>query len=141
MSSSLYPVAVLILGTLAAARAANEEPVVVAHASVNARQIRTEDLRDIFLGERHTLQEGPTVSPVFLRNGPTHEAFLKAYIGKSDGAFRAGWMRMVFTGKGTLPRTFESEADLLDYVSVTPGAIGYARSAGSRPNVKVLAVK
>jgi ABC-type phosphate transport system substrate-binding protein len=140
MSSLLYRVAVLILGTLAA-RAANEELVVVVHASGNARAISVEDLRDIFLGERHKLPDGPAVSPVFLRNGPTHEAFLKAYVGKSDGAFRAGWMRLVFTGKGTLPRTFESEADLLDYVSVTPGAIGYARSAGSRPNVKVLSVK
>ena len=140
MRSFLHGVLLLILPVLTLG-AANEELVVIVNSSVSARGISSDDLRDVFLGEKHALEEGWKVSPVFLKNGPTHDAFLRAYIGKSDGAFRAGWLRLVFTGKGTLPRTFDSETALLDYIAATPGAIGYARSAGTHPNVKVLAVK
>ncbi len=121
--------------------AAVSEVIVVAHASTRLREIQAEDLRAIFLGETRALPNGQKVSPVFLSSGATHEAFLKTYIGKSDGAFRAGWMRLVFTGRGTLPRNFDSESALLDYLAVTPGAIGYVRSTAGRPNVKMLAVR
>ena len=141
MRISFYRAAVLIPLVWAAAGVSEEGLVVVANSSVAARQVKSEELREIFLGERRTLADGSKISPVFLKNGPAHQAFLKAYVGKSDGAFRAGWMRLVFTGKGTLPRTFESEAGLLEYVAATPGAIGYTGLFTARPNVKVLAVE
>lgn len=141
MRNSLSCAAVLLLGMAVQGAATGEELAVVVNASAQARAIRSDDLREIFLGERHALPDGWKVTPVFLKSGPTHDAFLHAYVGKSDGAFRAGWMRLVFTGKDTLPRTFDSEAALLDYIAATPEAIGYVRSAGAHPGVKVLAVK
>jgi hypothetical protein len=140
MRPFLYSAALLILPVLTLG-AAREELLVIVNSSVSARAISSGDLREVFLGERHALGDGSKVNPVLLKDGPTHDAFLSAYIGKSEAAFRAGWLRLVFTGKGTLPHTFDSETALLDYIAATPGAIGYVRSAGTRPNVKVLAVK
>ena len=142
MRGFLYRAAVLIpLVWAAVAKASDEGLVVVANASVSAREVKSEELREIFLGERRTLANGSKISPVFLKNGPAHQSFLDAYVGKSDGAFRAGWMRLVFTGKGSLPRTFDTEAEVLEYVAATPGTIGYVRSFTARANVKILAVK
>jgi len=115
--------------------------VVVANSSVKPICIKPADLREIFLGERSSLPDGSKVIPVLLRSGRIHEAFLTTYLGKSEGSLEAGWRRMVFTGRGLMPRTFDSEADLLDYVAKTPGALGYAGGTGGRPGVKILTVK
>jgi hypothetical protein len=47
----------------------------------------------------------------------------------------------VFTGKGSLPKTLSSDAEMVKYVSKTKGAIGYVSAASSTDGVKVLEVK
>ena len=46
----------------------------------------------------------------------------------------------MFTGQGSMPKEFGSEADLLDYVEATPGAIGYVSRVNEKNSVKVLRV-
>ena len=61
-------------------------------------------------------------------------------MGKGDAAFRAAWRSLVFAGQGSMPKTFDTEAALIEYVAATPGAIGYV---GKDPgdSVKKLNVK
>ena len=47
---------------------------------------------------------------------------------------------MVFTGKGSLPRLFESEEELVQFVRNTPGAIGFIQSATPHDGVKTIAM-
>lgn len=113
---------------------------VVANSSVSVSTIAHDDVREIFLGTQHSLSNGSRVTPVLLSGGPVHESFLKSYLGKSPEAFRTWWLRMVFTGQGLLPKTFASEADLVDYVGRTRGALGYATRASLRGTVKCVAI-
>ena len=119
-----------------------QEVVVVANKSVKAADVSAGDLRDVFSGDKSNLSDGSHVVPVTLRGGPVHEAFLKKYVGKGDAAFRAGWRSLVFSGQGAMPKIFDTEAALVDYVAATPGAIGYASAgAANKEGVKILAVK
>jgi len=115
--------------------------VVVANSGVKATEVSSDDLRDVFTGAKSSLKDGSRVTPVTLKGGAEHEAFLKKYVGKSDSAFRAGWRSLVFTGQAAMPKTFESETALLDYVAATPGAIGYVSKGASNDKVKTLEVK
>jgi ABC-type phosphate transport system substrate-binding protein len=133
----LVLIVLLLLGSAAYA----EETVVVANNSVKNSEISANDLREVFSGEKTSLPGGVRVSPVTLRGGAAHEAFLRAYIGKSDPAFRAAWRSLVFTGQASMPKTFDTEAALLDYVAATPGAIGYVSKGASRDKVKTLVVR
>ena len=118
-----------------------QEAVVVANSAVKAADISSDDVRDVFTGTKSTLKDGSRVTPVTLKGGASHEAFLKKYVGKSDSAFRAGWRSLVFTGQAAMPKTFDTEAALLDYVAATPGAIGYVGKETDQSKVKTLAVK
>lgn len=115
--------------------------VVVANSSVSVAAIPPDDLREIFLGAKYSLSNGAKVTPVLLKGGPVHDLFLKSYLGKTAEGFRTWWLQIVFTGQGLLPKTFVSEADLVDYVSQTRGAIGYATRANVRGNVKCIPIK
>ena len=117
-----------------------QDVVVIANKSVKAADVSSDDLKDVFSGDKSSLKDGSHVVPVTLKAGAVHEAFLKKYVGKGDGAFRAAWRSLVFAGTGAMPKTFDTESAVIEYVAATPGAIGYV---GKDPGdtVKKLAVR
>ena len=137
----LLLVALLILLARQALPGESTSVVVIANGSISASEIAQDDLREIFLGTKYSLPNGAKVTPVLLKGGPVHESFLKTYLGKSVEGFRTWWLQIVFTGQGLLPKTFVSEAELVDYVSRTRGAVGYATRASVRGNVKCIPVR
>jgi ABC-type phosphate transport system substrate-binding protein len=115
--------------------------VVIANNTLKDQEISAADLHDVFTGSATTLRDGSHVVPVLLKSGRVHDSFLASYIGKSDGAFRAGWRSLLFTGQSSLPRTFDSEAGVVEYVAHTPGALGYVARSTPHEGVKALTVR
>jgi ABC-type phosphate transport system substrate-binding protein len=120
---------------------AQSQSVVIANPSVKAADVSKSDLRDVFTGASSSLKDGSHVTPVLLKQGSAHDDFLTAYIGKNDTAFRASWRSLVFSGQATMPKSFDSEAAVVEYVAHTAGAIGYIGKATPHEGVKVLAVR
>jgi ABC-type phosphate transport system substrate-binding protein len=132
---------VLGLGIVfACAMASAQDVVVVAYGKTTVSYISAPQLRDIFTGVRSRFADGTRATPVMLKGGPVHEVFLAKHVGEASEDFRALWRKAVFTGQGSMPKEFDSEADLLHYVSVTPGAIGYVSRVRDGDAVKVLTV-
>lgn len=132
----------IVLGCAAIqARSQAQNVVVIVNSGVRATAASSDDIRGIFTGDKSSLGDGSRVTPVTLRGGPAHEVFLKTYVGKGDAAFRTGWRNLVFTGQGSMPKMFDSEAALVDYVAATPGAIGYVSKGMDVGKAKTLAVR
>jgi ABC-type phosphate transport system substrate-binding protein len=125
---------------LACAPASAQDVVIVVNRKVTVSRISAAELRDIFTGVRSRLDDGTRAVPVVLKGGPVHEVFLHHHVGDSPEEFRTRWRKAVFTGQGSMPREFVSEAALLNYVAATPGAIGYVSRVGDGDSVRVLAV-
>jgi hypothetical protein len=121
-------------GTMANA----QDVIFVANRDVQISEIKISDLRAIFLGEKTRFADGSHAVPVMLKGGPAHEVFVKNYFDESPNDFREQWRKAVFTGQGSMPKSFDSESALLEYVSVTPGTIGYVSRIGPQANVKSL---
>jgi hypothetical protein len=137
----------LLLGCLAAvaswsgvAVSAAASVQVIANPSVKSAAVSAEDLKNVFLGTKKSLPDGSTVEPVLAESGPAHEAFLKDVLGKSDQALRNYFKTLVFTGKGSMPKSFASDAEILKYVAKTPGAIGYVAAGADAAGVKKLTI-
>ena len=92
---------------------------VVANPSVTASAISTEELKAVFLLTKASIAEGGHVEPVLVKGGPTHEAFLKEYVGKTDSALETYYRSLVFTGKASMPKSFASDADVVAFVAKT----------------------
>ena len=133
-------VSMLLLGVaLAAAPAFAADVQVIANTNVSV-DLSAADVKEIFLGAKDSVG-GTAVVPVLASAGPTHEAFLKTYVGKSDQALRNHFKSLVFTGKGSMPKSFASDAEVIKYVASTKGAIGYVSGGAELAGVKKLQVK
>jgi hypothetical protein len=133
---------ILLFGVvLSCAVAKAQDVMIVVNSGVKATAASSDDIRGVFTGDKSSLGDGSHVTPVTLKGGEAHEAFLKAYVGKSDAAYRTAWRSLVFTGQGAMPKTFDTETALVDYVAATPGAIGYVGKGTEHDKVKTLAIK
>jgi hypothetical protein len=113
---------------------------VVANPSVHAASVSADDLKAVFLGNKKALPDGSNVEPVLAESGAAHDAFLKDVLGKSDQALRNYFKTLVFTGKGSMPKSFASDAEIIKYVAKTPGAIGYISASADAAGVKKIAI-
>jgi ABC-type phosphate transport system substrate-binding protein len=120
---------------------AQGQVLVIANSTVAAANVSRAELRDIFTGASSSLKDGAQVTPVLLKQGPVNDEFLSLYIGKSDTGFRAGWRSILFSGQGIMPKTLGSDAAVVEYVTHTPGAIGYIALATPHSGVKILVVR
>jgi ABC-type phosphate transport system substrate-binding protein len=131
---------ILLLGFVSCWSAANAQDVVlVANKDVQISEIGAADLRALFLGAKTRFADGSHAVPVTLKGGPTHEVFLRNHLGETPADFQAQWRKAVFTGQGAMPRAFESESAVIEYVAATPGAIGYVSRISAQDQVKRLA--
>jgi hypothetical protein len=113
---------------------------IIANSSVSAVSISADDIKSIFLLEKKSLGSNP-VEPVLLKSGPTHEAFLKQFVGKTDSTLLTLYRSLTFTGKGSMPKALDSDADVIAYVAKTKSAIGYISDSSRAEGVKTLKVK
>jgi len=131
---------ILLLGSLGSWSATQAQDVVlVANEGVQISEITDTDLRAIFIGTKTRFADGSHAVPVTLKGGAVHEVFLKNHLGESLEEFRSQWRKVVFTGQGGMPKAFDSESALIEYVAATPGAIGYVSRISSQQRVKSLA--
>ena len=127
-----------LITCLSAARA--QDVVLIANPDVQISEIKDADLRAIFTGAKTRFADGTHVVPVTLKGGPVHEVFLRNHLGQNPDEFRALWRKAVFTGQGSMPKTFDSETALMDYVSAPHGALGYVSRVSPQGNVKCVAI-
>ena len=132
-------VVMLATGMLGTLHAFASDVKIVANPSIRADSITPAELRSVFLQDRRSL-DGSHVEPVLATGGAAHEAFLRQYVGKSDDGLRTYYHTLVFTGTGAMPKFLDSDAEIINYVSRTKGAIGYVNIDFPTNGVKVLAI-
>lgn len=129
--------ALLILFVAATLRANASDYVVIANASMGGRTVTESDLRQIFLGVKTSL-DGKRVEPVVAESGAAHAEFASGLLGKTTQGLKNYYRMLVFSGKGSIPKSLSSDAAIVAFVAQNRGAIGYVhKSAVLRGVVRV----
>ena len=118
-----------------------QDILIVANKSVSISQLTSAQIRELFTGTKTRFSDGSHAVPVILKGGPVHEVFLHRHVGDSPEEFRTRWRRLVFTGQGSMLKEFATEATMLEYITSTPGAIGYVSRVTVPDSVKILVVQ
>ena len=127
-------------GTLSVSDA-NAGILIVANKSVQAESIKKAELKDIFLGNTIKWGDKSKINIVVQKNSDAHDEFVKEVTRKSASQFRNYWKKMVFTGKGSSPKSFDKSDELLAYIAATDGAIGYIAANVQPDGVKVIKIQ
>ena len=110
----------------AAAQGAAPSYVVVVNAANPLTSLSKGDLAKIFLKKIDRFSNGQQATPVNLGDAsPVRERFTKEILGKSVGALESYWQQQIFSGKNVPPVTKASDAEVIEFVRATPGAVGY----------------
>jgi ABC-type phosphate transport system substrate-binding protein len=83
------------------------------------------ELKAILRGERQRWSDGTKVSIAFMKtNTAVGSETAEKILDMSGDQLNKLWLALVFQGKAKAPNFFSNPADLENYVSQTPGAIG-----------------
>ncbi len=113
----------------------------IANPSVTQTEISASDIKEIYLGNKGTWQDGASMNVGMIANQVVLAGFLTKYIDMPYRMFDFHWKQTVFSGKAVQPKKFANDAEMIQFVSSTPGAIGFVEAVGDAKNVKVLTVK
>ena len=122
-----------------ASTAAFADVVVIANKNVSETSMTKDKVKNIFLGKIVKWQDSSRIHFVTLK-GDVHKSFLKEYIGRSTNQYKTYWKKVLFTGKGSMPKTFSTEQEIIQYVANTEGAVGYINKNTASENVATISV-
>jgi ABC-type phosphate transport system substrate-binding protein len=129
--------ALLVLSV--AAGAAQAQVAVVVGAKSATAAMTADQVAGIFLGKSNQLPGGAAAAAADLpESAAVREQFYTKVTGKSSAQVKAGWSRLVFSGKATPPKELGSTADVKSFVAANPDAIGYIEKSAVDGSVKVV---
>jgi ABC-type phosphate transport system substrate-binding protein len=141
MKSKLIAFGLLVaLLCLGAGRArALDGAVVIANSSIATDSLTANTLKDIYTGKTKYWEGGQAIVIVVLPDQT--DGALQQVCGMDTSSFKTFWQRLVFSGRGQLPKKADDVATLMAMVASTKGAIALVPADAKLEGVKKLEMK
>ncbi|MCB0366980.1 MAG: hypothetical protein H6624_00145 [Bdellovibrionaceae bacterium] len=115
---------VLVYGGADSSALAQEKFVLVVNAKNSVTQVDSGIAKDIYFGRKLFWESGVKIRPALLdQKNPVTSSFLSGCLDTETSRYLAFWRRRLFSGRGVPPKQFQSEKELLEFVSQNEGAI------------------
>ena len=115
------------------------ELVVIVHPSNSTSTMTKSELKKIFLMKRDSFPNGLKAQPFNnTRGAPQRSLFYSKIVGRTDSQMKAYWAKLVFSGKGSPPKTLEGSDKIKEAVANNKNGIGYIESDLVDSSVKVV---
>ncbi|RLA24649.1 MAG: hypothetical protein DRQ61_00390 [Gammaproteobacteria bacterium] len=113
---------------------------VITHPDLKIESLSAIKARNIFSMRSHNWPDGSPVRVYVLSDdNDLHKQFSKQKLGIFPYKLRRVWDRYVFSGTGQAPITVENEDEMIEVISTTKGAIGYANKGSV--NVHIIEIR
>jgi len=115
----------------------------ISNESVLVSKMTKNELNKILLGKTVNWNDGSKINlAVYKKDADLeiHKKTIRKYTMKSAVQFQRWWRKLAFTGKGTIPKSFGSEEDLIKFIKNKEGSIGYVNKEKIADSVKVIVI-
>ena len=137
MVASLLGVLILVLTSAVPVQA---ELLIIANPQAQITALHRQELRAIYLRRQKNWPNGLKIQLTMLdKDGPRHH-FCHTYLDKSPSQLERYWRHQLFRGTAAPPLQLATNAAVIDYISATPGALGFIDSNTAPPPVTVLTI-
>ncbi len=134
-----YLPALLLAAGLSVAGLAQAQVAVIVNPKNASAALTADQVANIFLGKSNALPGGGNALAADLPDGaPVRDQFYTKVTGKNAAQVKAGWSRLVFSGKATPPKELASAAEVKKFVAANADAIGYIEKSAVDGTVKVV---
>ena len=114
----------------------------IVHPGLDLTAMKAERVRAMFtMRSRRWLDGTPVRVFVLPDQDSLHREFAKKILRVLPYRLRMAWDRAVFSGTGQAPTEVQNEAEILDRVSTTPGAVGYVSDGVGDQPVRFVSVE
>jgi ABC-type phosphate transport system substrate-binding protein len=114
---------------------------VITNSSNNTETLTKKQLNALLLGETTRWQNKQKVVLAIMKsNTPTGKLVAENILSISPKDIDKHYLTMVFQGKISAPKSFNSETELREFVAATPGAIGVIGKANVNESTKVIKI-
>jgi ABC-type phosphate transport system substrate-binding protein len=111
---------------------------VIANKDVPVDEISSIKLLDLYTKDIREWKNGDPVTVFDLKPKSKVKIDFYKFLGKSPSRIKSIWMKKMLSGEGDPPEALQSEAEMLEKVSTTKGAIGFIHTDLLTDEVKML---
>lgn len=130
---------VLLLTSLIAFNA-NAGVAVVVNKASPVNQLEQQKIAKIFKGQLLQYDNGTRIEVITQKKAnPITGQFYEQVVKASTRQVMAKWAKLVFTGKASNPKEAANDAQMIEWVSASSGAIGFVDEKSVNDKVKVVA--
>ena len=104
---------------------AQDVALIMHKGNVNPGSLSEKEIKEVFLGQKTRWEDNSVIRFVIYTEENVLLAFLKSYVKKTPIQYNNYWKKLVFSGKGIMPKMFDDSQKVLDFVSNTEGAISF----------------
>ncbi|ARU55138.1 hypothetical protein OLMES_1052 [Oleiphilus messinensis] len=135
-SGIIRPLLLILMLVVAPVRA---EYAVIVNPQLEIEHLDKIDIQNIYLAKTGSFPNGEWVIPVDHKKGaPLRNAFYESVLERTEAQLKSYFSRLVFTGKGSPPRTLEDDDSIKKQVQTNKSVIGYVDSKSVDNTVKVV---
>jgi ABC-type phosphate transport system substrate-binding protein len=114
----------------------------IAHPGVHTTSLTKVAVSAIFLKKTPKWEDGtPVVAVDQTEQSAVRSLFSSSVHGKSVAAVKSFWQQQIFSGRDVPPVEKRSDAEVLEFVRSTPGAVGYVADGAPVSGVTVIDVR
>jgi ABC-type phosphate transport system substrate-binding protein len=130
---------VALLASPAEAQSVSPKYKVIVNASNPVKSLSRVQLAGMFLKKIDAWETGALVTPIDQpERAPVRQSFSRDVIGKPPAAVKSYWNQLIFSGRSIPPVERLSDTDVINFVKVTPSAVGYVLATTPTKGVKVV---
>lgn len=118
---------------------ASAQVAVIAHKDVPADQLDARTIQAFYELEESKWRDNSRVVPFDLKDGVSVTEHFYAALGRKHKDFKKMWLRKKLSGEGQPPSQLNSDAEMIQKVAATPGALGFVSPDAVTDAVKVVA--
>ena len=104
---------------------AQDVALIMHKGKIKPVSLSEQEIKEVFLGQKTRWEDNSMIRFAVYTEESALLAFLKSYIKKTPIQYNNYWKKLVFSGKGIMPKMFDDSQKVLDFVSNTEGAISF----------------
>ncbi|MBU0994952.1 MAG: hypothetical protein KJ737_20870 [Proteobacteria bacterium] len=115
--------------------------VIICNKDVPENSLTAKEIKDIFTWNKKNWEDGSRITFVLMRNKAVLNAFSREYLGKTMMQYEMFIKNEVFIDGNKIPKSFKTDEQVIQYVSITKGSIGFISKEPDTWLVKPMAIK